>query len=100
LIGSTRHEQNLRQDELARSAGGLRFIIDLEAGKPKAQVGKGYAVLQTLSGSVEILIRSAPSLLLNIFGNYALFSEKTVPSLKINLQGEAIIVLVIWSHVF
>ncbi|TXH83268.1 MAG: transcriptional regulator, partial [Rhizobium sp.] len=34
LVRSTRKEQNLRQDELAGVSGvGLRFIVDLEAGK-------------------------------------------------------------------
>ena len=56
LIRSARKEQNLRQDELAGVAGvGLRFIVDLEAGKPTAQIGKVLQVLQTLGCSVDIL---------------------------------------------
>ncbi|WP_429817767.1 helix-turn-helix transcriptional regulator [Ensifer sp. B1-9] len=56
LIRSARKEQNLRQDELAGAAGvGLRFIVDLEAGKPTAQIGKVLQVLQTLGCSVDIL---------------------------------------------
>jgi y4mF family transcriptional regulator len=55
LVRSARKEQNLRQDELAGVAGvGLRFIVDLEAGKPTAQIGKVLQVLQTLGCSVEI----------------------------------------------
>ncbi|MEN0119328.1 MAG: helix-turn-helix transcriptional regulator [Agrobacterium cavarae] len=55
LVRSTRKEQNLRQDELAGVAGvGLRFIVDLEAGKPTAQLAKVLQVLQTLGCSVEI----------------------------------------------
>ncbi|OHV79688.1 helix-turn-helix transcriptional regulator [Ensifer sp. LCM 4579] len=56
LVRSTRKEQNLRQDELAGVAGvGLRFIVDLEAGKPTAQIGKVLQVLQTLGCSIDIL---------------------------------------------
>ncbi|MBX4928697.1 helix-turn-helix transcriptional regulator [Rhizobium binae] len=56
LIRSARKEQNLRQDELAGVAGvGLRFIVDLEAGKPTAQIGKVLQVLQTLGCSIDIL---------------------------------------------
>lgn len=56
LVRSARREQNLRQDELAGVAGvGLRFIVDLEAGKPTAQLGKVLQVLQTLGCTIEIL---------------------------------------------
>lgn len=56
LVRSTRKAQNLRQDELAGAAGvGLRFIVDLEAGKPTAQLGKVLQVLRTLGCAVEIL---------------------------------------------
>jgi y4mF family transcriptional regulator len=56
LVRIARKEQNLRQDELAGVAGvGLRFIVDLEAGKPTAQIGKVLQVLRTLGCSVDIL---------------------------------------------
>ena len=56
LVRSARKEQHLRQDELAGVAGvGLRFIVDLEAGKPTAQIGKVLQVLQTLGCSIDIL---------------------------------------------
>lgn len=56
LVRSARKEQNLRQDELAGVSGvGLRFIVDLEAGKPTAQIGKVLQVLQTLGCSIDIL---------------------------------------------
>lgn len=56
LVRSTRKDQNLRQDELAGVSGvGLRFIVDLEAGKPTAQIGKVLQVLQTLGCSIDIL---------------------------------------------
>lgn len=56
LVRSTRKAQNLRQDQLAGVSGvGLRFIVDLEAGKPTAQIGKVLQVLQTLGCSIDIL---------------------------------------------
>lgn len=56
LVRSARKEQNLRQDQLAGVSGvGVRFIVDLEAGKPTAQVGKVLHVLQMLGCSVEIM---------------------------------------------
>jgi y4mF family transcriptional regulator len=55
IVRTTRKEQNLRQDELAGASGvGLRFIVDLEAGKPTAQIGKVLQVLQALGCSIEI----------------------------------------------
>ena len=55
IVRSTRKAAGLRQDELAGAAGvGLRFIVDLEAGKPTAQIGKTLQVLATLGCSVEI----------------------------------------------
>jgi transcriptional regulator with XRE-family HTH domain len=42
IIRSTRKSQKLRQDELAGAAGvGVRFIVDLEAGKPTAPDREG-----------------------------------------------------------
>ncbi|MFI3904855.1 helix-turn-helix domain-containing protein [Ochrobactrum sp. S1502_03] len=56
LVRSARKEQNLRQDELAGVSGvGVRFNVDLEAGKPTAQIGKVLQVLQILGCSVDIL---------------------------------------------
>ncbi len=56
LVRTMRKEQNLRQDELAGVSGvGTRFIVDLEAGKPTAQIGKVLQVLQILGCSVELL---------------------------------------------
>ena len=55
IVRSTRKAAGLRQDELAGAAGvGLRFIVDLEAGKPTAQIGKTLAVLQALGCSFDI----------------------------------------------
>jgi y4mF family transcriptional regulator len=55
IVRSTRKAAGLRQDELAGAAGvGLRFIVDLEAGKPTAQMGKALQVLAALGCSLEI----------------------------------------------
>ncbi len=56
VVRTTRKAAGLRQDELAGAAGvGLRFIVDLEAGKPTAQIGKTLQVLAALGCSLEIL---------------------------------------------
>ena len=61
IVRSTRKATGLRQDELAGAAGvGLRFIVDLEAGKPTAQIGKVLQVLQALGCSFEIPPPQAP----------------------------------------
>jgi y4mF family transcriptional regulator len=55
IIRATRKAQGLRQDQLAGAAGvGLRFIVDLEAGKPTVQMAKTLLVLQTLGCSIAI----------------------------------------------
>lgn len=55
IIRTTRKASGLRQDELAGASGvGLRFIVDLEAGKPTAQIGKVLLVLATLGCSLTI----------------------------------------------
>jgi len=55
IVRTTRKAAGLRQDELAGAAGvGLRFIVDLEAGKPTAQIGKTLQVLAALGCSVDI----------------------------------------------
>lgn len=55
IVRSTRKASGLRQDELAGAAGvGLRFIVDLEAGKTTAQIGKTLQVLEALGCSIEI----------------------------------------------
>lgn len=49
IIRETRRAQALRQDQLAGAAGvGLRFVVELEAGKPTAQLGKTLSVLEAL----------------------------------------------------
>ncbi len=55
VVRTTRKAAGLRQDELAGAAGvGLRFIVDLEAGKPTAQLGKALQVLAALGCTFEI----------------------------------------------
>jgi y4mF family transcriptional regulator len=55
MVRAVRKAANLRQDELAGAAGvGVRFIVDLEAGKPTAQIGKTLQVLHALGCSFEI----------------------------------------------
>jgi y4mF family transcriptional regulator len=54
-IREARRAAGLRQDQLAGAAGvGVRFLIELEAGKPTAQIGKTLAVLAVLGCSVRI----------------------------------------------
>ncbi|MFN3229324.1 MAG: type II toxin-antitoxin system Y4mF family antitoxin [Asticcacaulis sp.] len=49
MVREARKRQGLRQDELAGAANvGVRFIVDLEGGKPTVQLGKALAVLQAL----------------------------------------------------
>ncbi len=55
IVRKTRKAVGLRQDELAGAAGvGLRFVVDLEAGKPTAQIGKTLQVLSALGCSFHI----------------------------------------------
>jgi transcriptional regulator with XRE-family HTH domain len=52
---SSRKSQKLRQDQLAGAANvGLRFIVDLEAGKPTAQIGKVLTVQAALGVTMEM----------------------------------------------
>jgi y4mF family transcriptional regulator len=57
IVLGERKAQNLRQAELAAAAGvGIRFIVDLEAGKPTLQLEKVLHVLVTLGCDVTILL--------------------------------------------
>ncbi len=54
-IRNARRAAGLRQDELAGAANvGVRFIIELEAGKPTAQIGKTLSVLDALGCRIGI----------------------------------------------
>ncbi|MBF0247221.1 MAG: helix-turn-helix transcriptional regulator [Alphaproteobacteria bacterium] len=55
IVRSARKSQKLRQDQLAGAAGvGVRFVVDLEAGKPTAQIGKVLQILEALGCSLTI----------------------------------------------
>ena len=55
LIRTARKAAGLRQFELAGAAGvGLRFLVELERGKPTAQLGKTLHVLQALGCTFDI----------------------------------------------
>ncbi|MCY3641160.1 MAG: helix-turn-helix transcriptional regulator [Chloroflexota bacterium] len=61
IVRATRKATGLRQYQLAGAAGvGLRFIVDLEAGKPTAQIGKVLQVLDALGCSVDIVPPAVP----------------------------------------
>lgn len=54
LVRATRKTLGVTQQELALTSGtGLRFIIDLEKGKPTCQLGKALTVLHTLGVQVD-----------------------------------------------
>ncbi len=54
LVRSTRKAIGATQRDLALTSGtGLRFIIDLEKGKPTCQLGKTLTVLRTLGIRLE-----------------------------------------------
>ena len=55
LIRSTRKALGVTQRDLAMTSGtGLRFIIDLEKGKPTCHLGKALTVLRTLGIKLEL----------------------------------------------
>ncbi len=55
IIRATRKASGLRQDQLAGAVGvGVRFIVELEAGKPTAQLGKTLQVLSALGCDLAI----------------------------------------------
>lgn len=60
LVRRVRRAQGLRQDQLAAAAGvGVRFLVEVERGKPTAQIGKVLAVLHALG--CRLLIEPPPS---------------------------------------
>ena len=49
VVRATRKQLRVTQADLALTSGtGIRFIIDLEKGKPTCQIGKVLSVLQML----------------------------------------------------
>jgi y4mF family transcriptional regulator len=55
-IRKARRHRRMTQRELALVAGtGERFVVDLESGKPTAQLGRALAVLATLGLRLDVL---------------------------------------------
>lgn len=55
IIREERKELGLRQDELAAASGvGLRFLVELERGKPTVQMGKVLEVISALGCELQI----------------------------------------------
>jgi y4mF family transcriptional regulator len=56
LVRETRRALGLTQPSLALSAGvGVRFLVDIEKGKPTAQIGKIMRVLAALGIELQLL---------------------------------------------
>jgi HTH-type transcriptional regulator / antitoxin HipB len=61
IIRQTRRALKVTQRGLALTSGtGLRFIIELEKGKPSAHLGKVLNVLQTLGITIDLIPPSLP----------------------------------------
>ena len=55
IVRKSRKEQDLTQPQLAMACGtGVRFIVDLEAGKETCQIGKVLNVIQMLGLKVSV----------------------------------------------
>ena len=55
IVRRERKAQKLKQAELAAVSGvGIRFIVDLEAGKPTLQLDKVLRVVRTLGCEIQI----------------------------------------------
>jgi len=54
-VRERRRQLKVTQKELAMTCGsGLRFIVDLEKGKPTCQIGKALQILQALGLDIKI----------------------------------------------
>ena len=54
-VRKSRKQQGLTQPQLAMACGtGVRFIVDLEAGKETCQIGKAINVIQMLGLNVSV----------------------------------------------
>lgn len=61
VVRQARLAQCLRQDQLAAAAGvGLRFLVELERGKPTVRLAKVLAVLDALGCRLQITPPPAP----------------------------------------
>ena len=57
LVKRARKTLGVTQKDLALTSGtGLRFIIDLERGKPTCQIGKVLTVLHTLGITIQLTL--------------------------------------------
>ena len=60
VVKKTRKSMGVTQKDLALTSGtGLRFIIELERGKPTCELEKVLTVLQTLGIRIELTAPSA-----------------------------------------
>lgn len=60
-VRRARKGMGLRQDELAAAAGvGLRFLVELERGKPTVQLGLTLAVLAAVGLDLQVVTRLPP----------------------------------------
>jgi len=63
LVKGARALLGLTQPQLAMTAGvGVRFIVDLEKGKPTCQLGKALQVLRTLGITIDATLPSVGKL--------------------------------------
>jgi HTH-type transcriptional regulator / antitoxin HipB len=61
VVREARLAQGLRQDQLAAAAHvGLRFLVELERGKPTVRLAKVLAVLDALGCRLQVTPPSAP----------------------------------------
>jgi HTH-type transcriptional regulator / antitoxin HipB len=62
LIRQTRKKMGVTQRDLALTSGtGIRFVIDLEKGKPTCEIGKALVVLNTLGIRVTLTPPPTPA---------------------------------------
>ena len=60
IVRETRKELKVTQKDLALTSGtGLRFVIELEKGKPTCEIGKALTVVQTLGIRITFTLPSA-----------------------------------------
>jgi y4mF family transcriptional regulator len=99
LLRRTRRQLKLTQKDLALTSGtGLRFIIDLEKGKPTCEIGKALMVLQTLGIGVTLTspaldMPGEPQLSRSDQGpaEVILLDRETTPSVETGGNGPAIL---------
>jgi len=61
IVRETRKKLAVTQKALALTSGtGLRFVIELEKGKPTCEIGKALNVVQTLGIRITLTPPSAP----------------------------------------